>query len=133
MSEDPCASPAGTAGVLDAVALAKLRQLDPEGRAGILVRVLRTYEASLQKLMTQFSAAREAGELDGLRHVAHTLRSSSASVGALVLSARCAEVEAAIREGRTDGLDPALDALADESARAAAAVRAMLGSQGSAA
>lgn len=133
MSEAPKGSPAPSGDVLDVAALDKLRQLDPEGRAGILVRVLRTYESSLQKLMAQLAAARATHDLDGLRHVAHTLRSSSASVGALALSLRCGEVESAIREGRTGGLDPALDALAAEGARAATAVRAMLASQGPAA
>lgn len=121
------------ADVLDAASLAKLRQLDPSGRAGILDRVLRTYEASLQKLMAQFATARAAADFDGVRHVAHTLRSSSASVGALGLSARCAAVEAAVRDGRTAALGPDLDALQSESERVAAAVRAMLGGQGNAA
>lgn len=119
--------------VLDPTALDKLRQLDPTGRSGILLRVLRTYEGSLQKLMAQFEAARGASDSGGIRHVAHTLRSSSASVGALALAARCAEVEGMIREGRTEALAPALEAMAAESARVTVAVRAMLAAQGPAA
>jgi HPt (histidine-containing phosphotransfer) domain-containing protein len=120
-------------GVLDPVALDKLRQLDPTGRSGIVQRVLKTYDGSLQKLMAQFDAARAAADLDGLRHVAHTLRSSSASIGALGLSARCGEVETMIREGRASDLAPVLDALATESTQVAASVRAMLADQGPAA
>lgn len=119
--------------VLDAGALEKLRQLDPTGRAGILQRVLKTYDGSLQKLMQQFEAARAADDRAGLRHVAHTLRSSSASIGALVLSARCAETELLIREGRFAELEPVLEALSLEAARVAVAVRAMLAPQGPAA
>jgi HPt (histidine-containing phosphotransfer) domain-containing protein len=117
--------------VLDDTALGKLRALDPSGRAGILQRVLRTYDGSLQKLMLQFEAAASGGDVDGLRHVAHTLRSSSASVGALRLSARCGEVESLIRESHLDRLPPALEAMRVESHQVAAAVRAMLESEGS--
>lgn len=116
--------------VLDDAALGKLRALDPTGRAGIVQRVLRTYDGSLQKLMLQFEQAAAAGDVQGLRHVAHTLRSSSASVGAMRFSARCGEVETLIREGHVDRLPPALEAMRAESYLVAAAVRAMLDSQG---
>jgi HPt (histidine-containing phosphotransfer) domain-containing protein len=129
----PGADAAGADGaplVLDAGALDKLRALDPGGRSGVLLRVLGTFEGSLKRLMTQFDAARAANDLVMLRHVAHTLRSSSASIGALALSRECLEVETRIREGRTDDMAPALDAMAAESGRAAAAVRAMLDAPG---
>jgi hypothetical protein len=133
MSSVPPPSPAeplpGHA-VLDALALDKLRELDPDGRAGILQRVLRTFEASLQRLMLQFEAAREPQDLQILRYVAHTLRSSSASVGALELSRCCLEVETRIREGRSADMLPALHAMSEESARAVTAVRAMLAAPG---
>jgi hypothetical protein len=116
--------------MLDAGALDKLRALDPGGRSGVLLRVLGTFEGSLKRLMTQFDAARTANDLPMLRHVAHTLRSSSASIGALALSHACLEVEMRIRDGRTDDMAGALDAMAAESGRAASAVRAMLDAPG---
>jgi hypothetical protein len=114
---------------LDDAALGKLRDLDPDGRSGIVKRVLQTFEGSLGKLMTQFAAAREVGDDGGLRHVAHTLRSSAASIGALELAQCCQEVEALLRagmSGRSPEMAPKLEALAVESTRAATAVRAML-------
>lgn len=116
--------------MLDSQALGRLRELDPDGRAGILQRVLRTFDSSLQRLMLQFETARDPQDLAVLRYVAHTVRSSSASLGALDLSQCCLEVETRIREGRTDDLAPALQAMAEESTRAAAAVRAMLAAPG---
>lgn len=118
--------------VLDPAALARLRELDPTGRSGIHLKVMRTYEQSIVRLMAQFEVARAAGDLAGLRHVSHTLRSSSASVGALVFSARCTAVETLVRDGATQ-LDAELDAMKIESARVLAAVRAMLAEQGPAA
>ena len=66
---------------LDDAALGKLRDLDPGGQAGLVKRVLGTFETSLAKLMGQFEAARVSGDDAGLRHVAHTLRSSAAAIG----------------------------------------------------
>lgn len=123
----------GAVAVLDPTALAKLHALDPTGRSGIVQRVLRTYEASLTKLMLQFEAARSGNDLDGLRHVAHTLRSSSAAVGALQLSTCCATVEALLRERTLEPLPAALDTMQTESGRAGRSVRAMLDGMGPAA
>jgi HPt (histidine-containing phosphotransfer) domain-containing protein len=116
--------------VLDAGALAKLQALDPQGQAGLVARVIGTYVTSLQRLVAQFAVARAAGDATALRHVAHTLKSSSASVGALALSGLCAAVEQQVRDGApADALAPQLDALAAEAAR----VLAALGGTGSSA
>jgi len=131
-AENDAAAAAGAApSVLDRDSLDKLRALDPDGRAGIVLRVLGTYEGSLKRLMTQFEGARASQDLPVLRHVAHTLRSSSGSIGALELSRCCLEVETRIREGRIADLAAALEAMSVESERAAAAVRAMLDRPGS--
>jgi HPt (histidine-containing phosphotransfer) domain-containing protein len=109
--------------VLDAEALSKLRTLDPQDQAGLVARVIGTYIGSLRRLAAQFAAARASGDVNGLRHIAHTLKSSSASVGALALSALCAAVEQHVRDaGAADGLGPKLDALAAEAARLLAAL-----------
>jgi histidine phosphotransfer protein HptB len=109
--------------VLDAGALAKLHALDPLGQAGLVARVIATYAASLQRLVADFGAARAVGDATGLRHVAHTLKSSSASVGALALSALCAAVEQQVRDGAgADILAPQLEALEAEAVRVLAAL-----------
>ena len=127
-SEPSKALPAGglpAPGVLDAQALARLAALDPGGAAGLVVRVLGTYRQSLGRLLEQLQVARSEFDLQGQRHVAHTLKSSSASVGALALSALCAEAEGRLRDGATagsEGLDALLDALAAEGWRLLAAL-----------
>lgn len=108
--------------VLDRDALDRLRELDPSGQGGLVERVLATYAQSLAKLLDQLRSARAAADHAGLRHVAHTLKSSSASVGALQLSAFCADIERRVREGQTDGLEDRLDAMADEGRRILAAL-----------
>lgn len=109
----------GSAGadVLDTVALNRLRELDPTGRNGLLNRVLLTYTMSLDRFIPQWHACRAAGDATALRTMAHTLKSSSASVGALELSALCADVEARLRDEQLRGIEAQLDALAVEAER----------------
>lgn len=58
--------------------------------------------------------------------MAHTLKSSSASVGALSLSALCSAAEQAVREGDLDALPALLDSLESEAARVDVAVSQLL-------
>jgi HPt (histidine-containing phosphotransfer) domain-containing protein len=102
---------------LDADAVQRLRQLDPTGAAGLLPRVLKAFEGSLQRLLVDLQQARAEGDWSKVRHVTHTLKSSSASVGALALSHSCAEIEARIRQEQVDGLAPLLDGMVTESER----------------
>jgi two-component system, sensor histidine kinase and response regulator len=97
--------------VLDPQALAKLRALDPSGEGKLLQRVLQAFESSVARLLPQLKEARASGDLQTVRHVAHTLKSSSASIGALKLSQLCTDIELMVRESRTEGLDEALDGM----------------------
>ncbi|MBI5717796.1 MAG: Hpt domain-containing protein [Burkholderiales bacterium] len=93
---DPAATP-GT--VLDEAALARLRELDPAGQHGVVVRVLATYETSLVRQLGQMRAELDAPRAKVLGDLAHTLKSSSASVGALALSRACEALEQRMRQG----------------------------------
>ena len=112
--------------VLDADALAVLAQLDPTGANRLLHRVLTTYRSSLARLMAQLVAARQPFDAATLRLVSHTIKSSSASVGALDLSALCGAAEQALRDGQLDDLPLILDALQAQAGRADAAVCQLL-------
>ncbi len=122
----PTAAPTAPPLVLDAEALAALVQLDPTGAHRLLARVLTTYRSSLARLMAQLVAARRPFDAATLRLVTHTLKSSSASVGALGLSALCGAAELALRDGRLDDLPLILDDLQAQAERADAAVRQLL-------
>jgi HPt (histidine-containing phosphotransfer) domain-containing protein len=111
---------------LDPQALAKLRELDPDGRHGVLVRVLQTFETSLLRLRAALLDASGRDDAAAIGTVAHTLKSSSASVGALALSARCADIENNVRAGQTADLPAQVASLVAEVDRVLVAVRAML-------
>ena len=112
--------------VLDAAAMAELRALDPDGRGQLVKRVLSTYQASLARLMAQLAQARVETAWDQVSRVAHTLKSSSASIGALAFSAACAEVERLLRAGEQAQADAMLDRFTAEAARVEVAVRQAL-------
>ncbi|MFT3956582.1 MAG: Hpt domain-containing protein [Piscinibacter sp.] len=112
--------------VLDAQALDRLRELDPKGENHLLERVLQAFETSVARLGPQLEASRRSGDRAGIRHVAHTLKSSSASIGAMALSQQCATVEAMIRQDSTDDLDGPLCALSAELDAVLQALRSML-------
>jgi HPt (histidine-containing phosphotransfer) domain-containing protein len=112
--------------VLDEIALGRLRELDPDGRHGVLRRVFSAFETSLMRMLVQLNAERENGDAGVVSSVAHTVKSSSASVGALQLSAACAEVERRLREQRPGDLQADVEKLMREGESALEAVRAML-------
>ena len=122
------AAAAGISGplVLDAQALALLAQLDPSGSGRLFTRVMSTYRASLAHLIGQLITAREPFDPDSMRMAAHTLKSSSGSVGALGLSQLCGSAEAALRDKRFDALPALLDALLVEAGRVDSAVHQLL-------
>lgn len=111
---------------LDPQAIARLRELDPQGQQGVLLRVLRAYEASLAHHLVEIVRAADGGGPELLARTVHTLKSSSAAVGALALAQRCAEIEQLTRvEGRMP--EPAaLQALAAQARAVRATVAAML-------
>jgi CheY-like chemotaxis protein/HPt (histidine-containing phosphotransfer) domain-containing protein len=107
--------------VLDEAALARLSELDPKGENRLLERVLRAFQGSVARLRPQIDNARASGDRAGVRLVAHTLKSSSASIGAMQLSQLCAQIESAIRLNAEDDLEALLDAFGvalDESLQA---------------
>lgn len=112
---------------LDAVSLARLRELDPDGRHGVVVRVLAAFESSLARMTSQLQAEqRDDGDAGVVATVAHTLKSSAASVGALELSRICAEVERRLRENLPGDLNADIARLLAASEHAQLAVAAML-------
>src|SRR5512139_411541 len=85
-------------GALDADSVQRLRELDPQGAHGLLQRVMQTFVDSLVRHEHEVEQAMAGGDRTLLRHVAHTLKSSAGSVGALDLARACADLEAHLRQ-----------------------------------
>lgn len=110
-SPSPAAEPSALLDALDADSVRRLRELDPDGRHGLLQRVLDTFVASLRQELGQVERARVDADRAALRGVAHKLKSSSRSVGALELAHHCEEVERWARDGDPRPIDLPLDAM----------------------
>jgi two-component system, sensor histidine kinase and response regulator len=95
---------ATTGGSVDISVLVGLRELQGEGEPDILDELI---ELFLGEVPTQLKALREAaqtGEAQSVERIAHTLKGSSANMGALRMEALCAELEEA---GRSEDLSAA--------------------------
>jgi HPt (histidine-containing phosphotransfer) domain-containing protein len=70
------------------------------GDGAFLAELIATYLADSPPLVDAMRAAAAAGDAAALRRAAHTLKSTSASLGALRLSGVCREVEGAASADR---------------------------------
>ena len=91
---------AKAAEVLDREVLEQLGKVRMNGKPELLTRVINLYLVESPKLMAQLKAAAAAGDAPQIARFAHSLKSSSANVGATILSRYCADLEATA--GRAD-------------------------------
>ncbi|KWN64372.1 response regulator [Burkholderia ubonensis] len=92
-TDPPSAAPDDDANVIDRNALDALRALQRPGRPDVLTRIIDQFNLDAPRLIGDMQAAVAAGDAVALKIAAHTLKSSSANVGAHRLSARCREIE----------------------------------------
>jgi two-component system, sensor histidine kinase and response regulator len=89
--------------VLDLAVLAELRTATGDDDE-FIADLIATYVGEGSEHIRAMADAISAGDVAGLVRPAHTLKSSSASIGALRLAAMCRGIEEGGREGRADGL-----------------------------
>jgi PAS domain S-box-containing protein len=97
----PDAVPAQDDGpVLDATVIERIREMEQRGASRLLERLIRTYLTTAARLVEDAERALEQGDADALRHAVHTLKSSSANLGATTLSKHFAALELHARARR---------------------------------
>ena len=79
--------------ILDTCVLEKFRERERRGRKNVLSRIVGAYLQHSPQYIEQLREAVAGDNASGLQSAAHTLKSSSAGVGAVGLSAMCAELE----------------------------------------
>ncbi|MBI3575878.1 MAG: response regulator [Gammaproteobacteria bacterium] len=122
----PSKTPVVQADLLDHKALNAIRALQRDGAPSILDKVVGLYLGSAPELIRQMSAAAERNDAPALQKAAHSLKSSSANVGALHLSALCKELETMGRVNSTDGAAQKAKAVEAEFKRVEQALAAMI-------
>jgi HPt (histidine-containing phosphotransfer) domain-containing protein len=109
--------------VLDPAAVATLLDL-AGGDLDFVDEIADTYREDTPVQLATITAAVEAGDASALVAPAHTLKSSSASVGAMRVAALAQELEALARSGDVPDGTSRLDALRQEYALAEEALQA---------
>ena len=85
---------------IDRGVLAKIQALERGGAAGLLARVITLYLQGTPPLIERMRQALAANDGASLRAAAHSLKSSSANVGAMKLHGLCKELESWARQGQ---------------------------------
>ena len=94
---------AGEGNGLDQRALDELRALDPDGAAGLLNQIIQRYLDDTPTQIAQLRAATTSGNIEGMTRSAHSMKSSSYSVGAKRVAELARDIEAKGRDNTTDG------------------------------
>ena len=93
------------AGVLDADVIARLRAMRREGKPSVLGRLIDVYMDTSPRLLQELRSALNEEDAALVELNAHSLKSSSAALGAMEFSGLCREVEEGCRAGKMHGLD----------------------------
>ena len=84
---------------LDHSAIEAVRQLDPDGNDRLLSRLIALYRDDSSQLLADIDNAMKAGDADSVARAAHTLKSSSANLGATNVAAIARQIEHSARNG----------------------------------
>jgi HPt (histidine-containing phosphotransfer) domain-containing protein len=89
--------------IVDSRVIQSLKELGGDEDPGLFVEVVDLFLGDAETKLHDLSRALASGDVKLLERTAHTLKSSSANVGALRLSRLCLEIEMLGRAARTDG------------------------------
>ena len=92
-----------TESLIDDSTLEDLRSMQRPGRPSLLSKVIERYLESSPPLIAAIHAALEADSPESLRQAAHSLKASSAALGAVQMSRLCGELEMLARANTTEG------------------------------
>ena len=88
------------ASVLEPQALNQLRARQKYRNKNLVKRVVGIYLEQTPKLLKELAAAGQQADMEALSHIAHTIKSSSMTVGATALAETCKEIEVLCNKGR---------------------------------
>lgn len=82
------------------------------GDVEFMADLITTYRADGEVVIREMRASAASGARADLQRAAHTLKGTSASLGADDLAERCRGLEADAKDGRLDGAEGAIEAIA---------------------
>jgi len=102
---------------IDHTVLGELRSLQGEGEPDLVAELFESFRQEAPTLIASMRTAVTQGNAEKLKQAAHSLKGSSASLGAKPLSALSAEVEKMGRAGSVTGAAEKIDQIEQEYAR----------------
>jgi two-component system alkaline phosphatase synthesis response regulator PhoP len=111
--------------VLDPQVLDPLIQLQQRSGVPILAEIRELFLSALPDRLATLRTAVETGDSKGIQQAAHAFRSAAGNLGAVRLCALCRQIETVTREKDLDQAARLVPELIAESARVAAALRAV--------
>ena len=117
--------------LIDPAPLAMIRQLQQPGTDDVAARVVQTYCADAPKLIERMKESLQSADAETLRRAAHSLKSSSASVGVKRVASLSKEVEILAKANDLVHLDAMIAAIDAEYLRGARALLAAVGLESS--
>jgi CheY-like chemotaxis protein len=99
--------PPAEEGVLDGAVMADLRACDDDG-GGFVDQVIGIFLSGAPQRIAEMREALASGDLDTLRHAAHSLKGGSGTLGARRMASKCQAVEYMARERRLEGAEAAV-------------------------
>jgi signal transduction histidine kinase/DNA-binding response OmpR family regulator len=112
--------------VIDTLALETIRNVDPNDGDNFLQHIIKLYLDNTATLLENLQQACLAGELETIRTLAYSLKSSSNQVGAGILANLCFEVEQEARHSRYDATGTMFTRIQNEFANVRVALVAYL-------
>ncbi len=120
------AAPVQPETILDRSAIQEILQLDPQAGSDLLSEVVGSYLEDALKLLQTINVATLQADLPTLQRAAHTLKSTSAMLGATHLADLCRELETLARMGTLEQVAPRVRQLEAEYDRVKASLHTEL-------
>lgn len=117
-------APNATGATLDEQALHQIRSLRQPGGPDLLKKIVDLYISNSRTLVETLREALIRSDAPAVSQAAHSLKSSSANVGATALTQLCAQMETSAKGGKLDSGWPLLDRMVEEHNRVLLALNA---------
>lgn len=94
--------------------LDKIRQMQRPGRENLLLKVVELYKENAPVLLEQIQSCYAENDVAGLKRASHTLKSSSAQLGARMFSLQCKAIELKATSNDLTGVDMDIRSLLED-------------------
>lgn len=94
--------------------LDKIRQMQRPGRENLLLKVVGLYKENAPVLLEQIQSCYAENDVAGLKRASHTLKSSSAQIGARLFSLQCKAIELKATSNDLTGVDMDIKSLLED-------------------